>query len=285
MGNQSSKQPSADCWCIHETELSNSMKEVIEAVMKAQPHIQTVTCSETFGWSSFSLISGTCLPLDLTQRVRRLMMWWSVQHWTIKLSHLSPRWNQLAHHILFCSRPLQSVPGSGCLGDPLMYLPPGHMSLSGILRCHWVDPWVARLQVEERTSQICTLHISGPFFIHVRLKWPKMVHSLLRIPSSVYAALDWLVLTWNSCHSYLIGRTGTKGVPQGSVLGSDLFTWFSNNLVSLTNSGSIHYYAVDTVVYSFTPSTDKALNYHSSIFIKHLPSLERLQPIRGLLST
>lgn len=46
------------------------MKEVIEAVMKAQPHIQTVTRSETFGWSSFSVItiSGTYLHLDLTQR-------------------------------------------------------------------------------------------------------------------------------------------------------------------------------------------------------------------------
>ena len=52
----------------------------------------------------------------------------------------------------------------------------------------------------------------------------------------------------------------TKGVPQGSILGTPLFSNDINNIAQAVGSSLIHLYADDTVLYSAGPSPDFVLN-------------------------
>ena len=52
----------------------------------------------------------------------------------------------------------------------------------------------------------------------------------------------------------------TKGVPQGSILGTTVFSIYINNIAQAVGSSLIHLYANYTVLYSASPSPDFVLN-------------------------
>lgn len=86
------------------------------------------------------------------------------------------------------------VPGSSFLGDSLMYLLLGHVSISASLHCHWVVTSVARLQVKTFFKSWIP-HASGCQPLSYLLEVLEC-RSLSLVSSSVDAGLDYRIRSW-----------------------------------------------------------------------------------------
>ena len=92
-------------------------------------------------------------------------------------------------------------------------------------------------------------------------------HTILLDRLNVYYGISELALGWfrsylsGSPHSVKVGNTLSHpatlqyGVPQGSVLGSILFSLYTNSISSIIHSHNHHFYADDTQLYiTLTPT-------------------------------
>lgn len=55
------------------------------------------------------------------------------------------------------------------------------------------------------------------------------------------------------------------GIPQGSVLGSTIFTLFTNDILSSVSSRSVYMFADDTAVYCMSDTAEKVLPKYTAL--------------------
>lgn len=108
-------------------------------------------------------------------------------------------------------------------------------------------------------------------FIDFKKAFDSVSHDILEMKLNRDFGITGTLLDW--LKSYLHGRqqftvvNGVKsgrsrvsfGIPQGSVLGSTLFTLFTNDLPASVSSGSLYMYAVDTTAYCIGVNIDIAI--------------------------
>ena len=125
-------------------------------------------------------------------------------------------------------------------------------------------------------------------FIDLSKAFDTVDHQIL-IQKLVSIGFDDLAVSWFV--NYLTGRTQAvvadnfksssllikKGVPQGSILGPLLLTLYMNNIALPSLHSDVHFYADDTILYSFGPTIEEATENVQAAFNGFQLSLIKLK--------
>ena len=98
-------------------------------------------------------------------------------------------------------------------------------------------------------------------FIELSIAFDTVDHSLF-IDRLAYIGLDQNACQWFT--SYHANRT--QCISQSSILGPLLFTLYINNIVPFDNGCKVHFYANDTVLYSFALTLEGVLSILQTAF-------------------